>query len=144
MSRASVKDLAGTAAVGLVFGAALALIGFTSWDEVHAMFAFASLRLTLTFALTVALLASVFWGLRFARGDRFPTRAIHRGTIPGGALFGLGWSLCGACPSIALVQIGEGQLGALATLAGIVAGSWAYAITQERWLRWPTPSCNDA
>ncbi len=133
----------GVIAVGLGLGFALSRIGFASWDEVHAMFTFADLRLTLAFATAVALLAPAWIAIGKATGARFSPRGIHRGTLLGGVLFGAGWALCGACPGIALVQLGEGQLGALATLAGILLGNYAYARVHERWFRWPTTTCVD-
>ena len=132
-----------TFVVGIVFGAALSRIGFTSWDEVHGMFTFADLRLTLTFAMAVAFLVGAWWG--FARGGREVgiTRKIHKGTVAGGILFGVGWALSGACPSIGLVQLGEGQMGALWTLAGIFVGNAIYAWVHPRFFGWSTGSCLD-
>jgi hypothetical protein len=136
------KDVAVVGLVGTTFGFFLARIGFSSWDQVHAMFTFSDLRLFLTFCTAVAVLV-VTWRVigRFATiGAR---RDIHPGILPGGVLFGMGWAICGACPSIALVQIGEGQLGGLLTLTGIFAGNWLYSIVHERKLRWSTGSCLD-
>jgi uncharacterized membrane protein YedE/YeeE len=107
------------------------------------MFVFADLRLFLTFVGAVAILAVAWPIVRRAKADGWVTRPIHRGTLIGGALFGVGWALSGACPGIATVQLGEGQLGAALTLAGILAGTWAYSVVHERWLRWSTGSCTD-
>jgi uncharacterized membrane protein YedE/YeeE len=138
------RELAATAFVGIVFGYALSRIGFTSWDEVHSMFTFASLRLTLGFALSLALLFVGWKVIARVQKPGWPRRGIHPGIIPGSVLFGIGWALSGACPSIALVQVGEGQLGALWTLAGIVFGNYVYSVLHERFFRWPTSSCVDA
>ncbi len=126
---------------GFFLGFALSRIGFSSWDQVHAMFTFTDLRLFLTFASGVAVLIAA-WpvGAVLARGT-WPERAIHRGTVVGSLLFGVGWALCGACPAISLVQLGEGQLGAAFTLAGVFAGNWLYAVVHERYLRTTVPSC---
>lgn len=51
--------------------------------------------------------------------------------------------MSGACPSIALVQLGEGQGAALLTLIGILCGDWAYACIHERYFRWSAGSCTD-
>lgn len=131
--------------LGAGYGFALSRIGFSSWDEVHRMFVFADLRMFLTFALSLPLI-SVAWILSrrvFPGRATFHPRPIHKGTIAGGALFGAGWALSGACPSIALAQLGEGQFGALLTLAGIVAGNWLYALIHQRYLRWDVGSCLD-
>ncbi|MGH7270764.1 MAG: YeeE/YedE thiosulfate transporter family protein [Polyangiaceae bacterium] len=131
----------GVALSGLLLGFSLSRIGFSSWDEVHKMFTFADLRLFLTFCGGVVTLAVAWLAVERVASPRFPPRPIHPGTLRGGILFGLGWALCGACPSIALVQIGEGQLGGIATLAGIVAGNWLYAVVHERFFRWTPGVC---
>lgn len=125
-----------------VLGFSLSRIGFSSWDEVHSMFLFADLRLFLTFASAVAFLATAWVVVRRVSRPQWAPRAIHRGTLLGGALFGVGWALAGACPAVALVQIGEGQLGAVLTLAGIFLGNFAYSVVHERWLRWDRASCD--
>jgi uncharacterized membrane protein YedE/YeeE len=124
-----------------MLGFSLSRIGFASWDQVHAMFVFTDLRLFLTFLSGVVALTAA-WPIvaRFATG-KWPQRPIHPGTLTGSALFGVGWALCGACPAISLVQLGEGQLGALFTLAGVFAGNWLYAVVHERYFRWTMRSC---
>lgn len=131
--------------IGVGFGVVLSRIGFSSWDQVHAMFTFSGFNLLIAFVVAVVILA-VGWPLaaRFASDPpSWPSRSIHPGTVAGGVLFGAGWALSGACPSIALVQIGEGQLAALWTVGGILLGNWLYAIVNERWLHWDTGSCLD-
>ena len=57
-------------------------------------------------------------------------------------LFGLGWALAGGCPSIPLVQLGEGKVLALFTVTGIVAGVLVFRFVQRRYLRWDVGSCS--
>ncbi len=122
--------LAAAAVPGLIFGFSLSHIGFGDFGEVHRMFTFADLRLFLTFVGGVALTAiGVFV---FQRRHALPSRVLHRGTVIGSVLFGAGWALSGACPGIVLVQVGEGRLYGLITLAGIVAGSWVGGRLQVR------------
>mgnify|MGYP000846086789 CR=1 FL=1 len=130
------------ALVGVLFGFCLSRIGFSSWDQVNAMFRFSDLRLLLTFASAVGLLMVGWVVMRRYFHARFRPRDIHPGTLVGGLLFGLGWALSGSCPGIVMVQIGEGQLAALVTLTGIVLGNWLYSLAHERYFRWPTSSCN--
>ncbi len=139
------RDLLGTMIVGVGMGYALSRMGFSTWDEVHNMFVFADLRLLFTFMAAVMGLV-VAWRLVVMASPvkpHWPERALHKGTIAGGVLFGVGWAICGACPSIALVQLGEGQLAALWTLGGIFAGNWIYGLVHERWFRWDLGSCVD-
>lgn len=141
MSR--VRELFATILVAAVLGFSLSRIGFSSWDEVHGMFTFGELRMTLVFALGVAILAPSWVVVRRIQGATWPTRGVHKGTFVGGLLFGAGWALSGACPSIALVQLGEGQLAAVVTLLGILAGNLVYGVVHARFLRWDTGSCLD-
>jgi hypothetical protein len=132
-------------AIGTLMGVALSRIGFSSWDEVHRMFVFADLRMFLAFGLSVVLIAIGAQVLRRVQPGRvrFAPRPIHRGTILGGALFGVGWALSGACPSIALVQLGEGQLAAGLTLGGMLTGNWLYGFVRENYLHWDSATCID-
>lgn len=132
----------GAAACGLILGFSLSRIGFTDFGEVHRMFTFADLRLFLTF-LTGVLLSGV--GLLIvARDTALERRPIHKGTIAGGVLFGVGWALTGACPGASLVQLGEGTLPAALTIAGIVLGTVLYRAVHARWFRWDRGACEDA
>ncbi|MCA9532940.1 MAG: YeeE/YedE family protein [Myxococcales bacterium] len=135
---------AATLCVGVLLGFGLSRIGFSSWDEVEAMFALRDPRLIMSFALGVALLVPGWWLM-----DRLPLaaaaathRPIHPGTVAGGLLFGVGWAVAGACPAIVLVQVGEGQLAALLTLVGVFAGNAIYALVHRRFFRFSTGSCS--
>jgi uncharacterized protein len=127
--------------VGVLLGFALSRIGFSSWDEVHRMFVFADLRLTLTFAASVAVLV-VAWKV-IARSRELPPadRPLHRGTIPGAILFGVGWAISSSCPAIAFVQLGQGQLGALVAIAGMFAGNAIFAYVNPRVMKVPAAGC---
>lgn len=139
----SPRRLVYTMAVGLLLGYGLSRIGFASWTEVHRMFTFASLRMFLTFAFSVVLLFGA-WRLIAARtGATWTPRRVHPGIIPGSLLFGAGWALAGACPAIALVQLGEGNLGGAVTLVGILAGNLVYPLAHRRWFRWSAATCRD-
>jgi len=129
-----IRTHGGMALFGLALGFALSWMGFADFREVHRMFTFADPRLLLTFFAGVGLSGLGFWAL--ARGRALEPKPIHKGTIIGGILFGLGWAITGACPGAALVQLGEGQLAALATLAGILGGTFVYRLVHDRWLRW--------
>lgn len=137
------KEASLVSLVGLGLGFSLSRIGFSSWDEVHRMFTFTDLRLFLTFVTAVVVLAGGWALIRAFSSPSWAPRLVHRGSLVGGLVFGAGWALSGACPSIALVQLGEGQLAAIFTLGGIFVGNYLYAIVRERWLDWPSVSCVD-
>ena len=135
------KDTLGTAAVGLLFGFCLHRIGFGSWDEVHKMCTFASLRLFLGFGAGVVILTLGFAIIAKLQRPSWAPRPIHKGTVAGGILFGIGWALCGACPSIAFVQLGDGQWLSAWSLAGILLGNALYAPIHTRFFRFDSGSC---
>ena len=137
------RERLGTVGIGLAFGFALHRVGFASWDEVHKMLRLTDLRMLVGFAIAVGLLALAWLVVFWIKHPRWAPRRYHPGVIPGAILFGLGWALTGACPGAALAQIGAGYPLALATLAGIVLGNYAYPYFHARHFRWPTSSCLD-
>jgi uncharacterized membrane protein YedE/YeeE len=123
-----------------VFGFILSRIGFADFSEVHRMFVFADLRLFLAFAVGVGL--SMIGFVIFSKLSKMPPRPLHPGSVIGGILFGVGWAITGACPAIVLVQVGEGQLAGLATLAGLAIGVVLYPPVHRRFFRWDVGSCS--
>jgi uncharacterized membrane protein YedE/YeeE len=124
---------------GVLFGFSLSRIGFSDYDELHKMFVFADWRMFFTFAGGLVL-ATLLFQVVF-RGRFQLSRPLHKGSILGGVLFGVGWALAGGCPSIPLVQLGEGKMVALFTVGGIVVGMLLFRWLQARYLRWDVGSC---
>jgi len=125
--------------VGLALGFSLGNIGFGRYGELHRMFVLVDLRLLYTFMGAVALCLVGFFLLLRKRG--IGPNPYHRGIVPGSLLFGLGWALCGACPAVALVQLGEGRLCALLTLVALLAGNWVYPLVHRRFFKFDPGSC---
>ena len=98
------------------------------------MFVFADLRMFLTFAGSVGLLmvAGLAFLSRFPRQDKF----IQPGTLPGSMLFGFGWAVTGASPSLIFVQLGQGKLPAIMTLFGIYLGLVIYGKMHAKYFLW--------
>ena len=67
-------------------------------------------------------------GNRTVTGDRVDVRrkAWQPGVFSGGLVLGAGWALTGACPGTSLVQVGEGKLVAVFTVAGILVGTYVF------------------
>lgn len=127
------------ALLGMLMGILLSYIGFSNFSELHKMFLFSDLRMLLTFAGAVAFASLVF--NYFMQGLPQIKKPMHPGIIPGSVLFGAGWAISGSCPSIALVQLGEGQAAALFTLLGILFGVWFYRQMHRKFFRWDSGSC---
>jgi uncharacterized membrane protein YedE/YeeE len=140
MNDKTAKHLVLKVAFGVLLGFSLSRIGFSSYDELHRMFVFADWRMFFTFAGAL-MLTTLMFQVVFRRRYTV-SRPIHKGTVAGGVLFGLGWALAGGCPSIPLVQLGEGRVLALFTIAGIVTGVFAFRFAQRNYLHWDTGSCS--
>jgi len=52
--------------------------------------------------------------------------------LPGSLIFGMGWGLAGACPGTVLAMLGEGKLGALFTVLGILGGVYLHGVQMSR------------
>ncbi len=126
--------------LGTAMGFILARIGFADYDEINKMFAFIDFRLLLTFAGSVAVLmvVSFLFRGRFPSQDKF----IQPGTVPGSMLFGFGWAVTGACPSLVFVQLGQGRLPAVMTLFGIYLGVVLYRKMHAKYFLWDVGSCS--
>jgi len=115
--------------LGLALGASLGFIGFGDYGELFKMFTLADARLFLTFGGAVAVTAI---GLRFFVKTEVPRPPVTLAVPMGAALFGAGWAIAGACPGVALVQIGEGSAPALITFAGILLGVRIYDAVETK------------
>jgi uncharacterized protein len=115
--------------LGTLFGFALSRSGAADYDFVQGMFLFTNLQLFGVIGSAVVLTAPGLWLIqrrgRTLWGQRCSVekKPIHRGTVIGGLLFGVGWSMAGMCPGPILVNIGEGKLYAFAALAGALTGA---------------------
>lgn len=130
-----------TGLIGGVFGAVLERLGFADHAEVLKMFRFESLRLTFAFAIAVLLLAAALRLVPRLRAVHFPAQPLHRGTWIGGLSFGVGWALCGVCPSSAWVRIGTADLSGLWALGGVALGIVGADWLQTKWPSLRGPSC---
>ncbi len=107
------------------------------------MFLLSDLRLILVFATAVGLTGLGFrWLQPWLPGHKIPEKTMHPGLIPGAILFGFGWALCGCCPSIVFVQLGQGCLSGLVTLAGILTGAAVFGWANRNYLHWGSHSCS--
>ena len=115
--------------IGTVFGLILSRSGAADYGFIQGMFLFTEWQLYGILAVAVSVTAPGIWLIKrrgrtiFGRPVEIELKALHRGTVVGGALFGVGWSIAGMCPGPMLVNIGEGKVYALAALAGALVGA---------------------
>ena len=125
-------------AMGTIFGWLISRSGVGDYDIVQNMFLLTDFQLYGVIGVSVGILAPGLWlakrGGKTFSGEPFVVKPkpLHRGTILGSVLFGLGWSLTGLCPGPIFVSIGEGKLYALAALAGVLVGTSLLGVSHPR------------
>lgn len=124
--------------LGTIFGFILSRSGAADYDFIQGMFLFTNPQLYGIIGVAVLVGAPGIWLIK-QRGRTLSGRKIdielkplHRGNVTGGVLFGVGWALAGMCPGPILVNIGEGKVYALATLAGALAGAGVFGTIYPR------------
>jgi len=127
--------------MGVLFGIVLTKGELVSWYRIEEALRFKGPYLYLVFASALAVAAPGFALLERGRARSLtgepiaiPPKALGRGVryIAGGALFGLGWGIVGACPGplFALVGAGVGVMAVVCVAA--VAGTWTYGYLRPR------------
>ena len=124
--------------LGVIFGFVLSRSGAADYDYVQQMFLFEGFQLYGFIGTAGVLTGSGLWLLkrhgRTLTGRRLEIelKALHRGNIAGGLLFGIGWSMTGMCPGPILVNTGEGKVYAVAALLGALVGAGAFGVLYRR------------
>jgi uncharacterized membrane protein YedE/YeeE len=127
--------------LGVAFGFVLSRSEAVSWFRIQEMFRFQSFRMygiigtaIATAALSVALIKRA--GLTSASGEKIgiPRKKLGSGIryAAGGAIFGLGWTLTGACPGALFALIGNGVPVMIAAVVSALAGAWIYGWARPR------------
>jgi uncharacterized membrane protein YedE/YeeE len=114
--------------VGVAFGAALSLAGFSDPARILEMLRLRDLRLVkaLGTALAVGVLGVAL--LDAAGLAHTGVKTLHVAAIlTGGAIFGVGFALAGYCPGTALAGAAEGRADAPFAVLGGLAGTAAFA-----------------
>jgi uncharacterized membrane protein YedE/YeeE len=127
--------------LGALFGVVLTKSEVISWFRIQEMFRFQAFHMygiigsaIVTAALGLQVIRRL--GLRTLDGSAIevPPKAMGRGTRYwlGGAIFGLGWALVGACPGPLFALLGTG-VGVIAVpLVAALAGTWVYGALRSR------------
>jgi uncharacterized membrane protein YedE/YeeE len=127
---------------GLVFGFALQRARFCFASSFRDLFLFSDGRVMKAVLAGMAVAVPGFALVMFTLGPnivpgRFPTGAnvmplgIH--TLIAGFLFAVGMTLAGGCISGSLYRVGEGYVGSLVALLGMLFGFWALGFTWNFW-----------
>ncbi|MFA6979611.1 MAG: DUF6691 family protein [Ignavibacteriaceae bacterium] len=119
---------------GILFGIILTKSQVISWFRINSMFKFeeAHMYLIISSAIAIGLVSYLLikiLKIKDVKGEeiKISEKEMNMGVIIGGAIFGLGWAVTGACPGPIFAQIGAGEFPALLTLAGAIVGAFIYS-----------------
>ena len=125
--------------IGIYFGIVLVKSEVASWFRIQSMFRFEEAHMYLVIGSAVAVgIVSIqlikMIGSRTITGEtiEFNDKPYHNGILIGGAIFGMGWAITGACPGPIYAQIGSGEYRALISLIGALLGAYLYARFESR------------
>ena len=126
--------------LGIIFGIIMSKAEIISWYRIYEMFRFESFHMygVIGSALILGLFSVQiikFFNLKSYNGEEivFTTkdRSIFRYLI-GGIIFGLGWSMTGACPGPLFVLLGKGVWSIILIILGSVFGTFFYGLLRDK------------
>lgn len=124
---------------GFYFGIVLVKSEVISWFRIQEMFRFQSFHMygimgsaVVTAALSVWLIKK--FKIKSAENEpiAIAPKKFHKGLVPGGLLFGIGWALTGACPGPIFALIGSGHSAFILVLLSAMAGTYVYGILHRK------------
>ena len=125
--------------VGLMLGIVFVKSEVVSWFRIRDMFLFNEPHMYLIICTAIVVGAiSMFLIKRFevktidGADIKYQPKPFHKGVIIGGAFFGMGWAVTGACPGPIYAQIGAGEWIAGLTWIGAFAGMYLYGYLKPR------------
>ena len=126
--------------VGIVFGIVMAKSEAISWFRIQEMFRFQAFHMYGIIGTAV-----VLGVLGVAVIKKFNIRDIDGNPIVflpkdksivryllGGAIFGLGWALSGACPGPMVVNIGYGFVSMIIVFLSAIVGTYFYGVIKDK------------
>lgn len=128
-------------ATGMALGIVFVKAEVLTWYRMQEMFRFQSFHMFGIIGVAVAVAALTQWLIRrsgivaltgapavLPRKEATPTGSRY---WMGGAVFGLGWALLGACPGPIFTLIGAGHTIYVVPLLAALAGTYLYASVQD-------------
>ncbi len=127
-------------AAGILFGIVMTKSEAISWFRIQEMFHFQSFHMygiigtaVVIGAIGIYLLKK--WGVKSIEGKPLklaPKKMEVKRLLFGGAVFGLGWAMTGACPGPLYVLAGHGNWAILVVIASAVFGAYMYGVLRPR------------
>ena len=126
--------------LGIIFGIIMSKAEIISWYRIYEMFRFESFHMygVIGSALILGLFSIQmikFFNLKSYDGDEIHFTPKDRGVfryLIGGVIFGLGWSMTGACPGPLFVLLGKGVWPIILIILGSVFGTFLYGLLRDK------------
>ena len=124
---------------GIIFGIVMAKSEAISWFRIQEMFRFQAFHMYGIIGVAVVLgVSGVFFIKKFKLRDIsgnpivfYPKDKSVIRYLVGGAIFGMGWALSGACPGPMVVNIGYGYLSMMIVFAFAVLGTYLFGVIRH-------------
>ena len=126
--------------VGIFFGIILVKSEAVSWYRIFEMFKFQSFHMygiigSSVFLGVISIGLIKLMGLKSFEGEKINIIPKEKGFIRyllGGAIFGLGWALAGACPGPMYILVGTGVFSMLIVIVAAVLGTFVYGVIKDK------------
>tara|TARA_B110001450_G_scaffold144041_1_gene134728 strand:+ start:367 stop:780 length:414 start_codon:yes stop_codon:yes gene_type:complete len=126
--------------LGIIFGIIMSKAEIISWYRIYEMFRFESFHMygVIGSALILGLFSIQmikFFNLKSYDGEEIHFTPKDRGFfryLIGGVIFGLGWSMTGACPGPLFVLLGKGVWPIILIILGSVFGTFLYGLLRDK------------
>ena len=126
--------------VGMFFGIILVKSEAVSWYRIFEMFKFQSFHMygiigSSVFLGVISVGMIKLMGLKSFEGEKINLIPKEKGFIRyllGGAIFGLGWALAGACPGPMYILVGTGVFSMLIVIAAALLGTFVYGLIKNK------------
>ncbi len=127
--------------LGAFFGVVLVESEAVSWFRIQEMFRFDAFHM---YGIMASAVLTAFVSLQIIRRTRvraldgtvidLPPKTVGGGVryVVGGAIFGVGWALTGACPGPLAALVGAGVPVMMVAILSALAGTWAYGRLRPR------------
>lgn len=124
---------------GIVFGVILIKAEVVSWFRIQEMFRFQSFHMYGIIGSAIFIGMISVWLIKKLKiktisGEEisYTPKKLDKGTVIGGIIFGLGWSMTGACPGPLYALFGSGVLVFSVIILSALFGTYLYGILREK------------
>jgi uncharacterized membrane protein YedE/YeeE len=126
--------------LGILFGIIMSKAEIVSWFRIYEMFKFQSFHMygVIGSAVLLGMIMMYLFNKKIIKSHKGeaivikPKKTGWRRNLFGGIIFGLGWSMAGACPGPMFVLVGMGVFSILVVILGAFLGTFVYGLFSDK------------